>query len=180
VCVCVCVCVCDLGFELRVSWLIDRCSTAWATPPALFASVNLEIGFIFCTGQPGHQFFYFTFPPMLGWQAHDISFYLLRGGFHKHVLHRPSWNHSLPNVSLPSILRRQAFITPSYWLRWVSQTLCLGWSLTWIYPVSASQLTMIAGINHRHLTVIYLYKLLMWFIIRLKNLYVFVCEICFL
>jgi hypothetical protein len=26
-----------LGFELRVLYLLDRCSTAWAMPPARFA-----------------------------------------------------------------------------------------------------------------------------------------------
>jgi hypothetical protein len=33
-----------LGFELRVSHLQCRCSTAWATPPVYFALVILEIG----------------------------------------------------------------------------------------------------------------------------------------
>jgi hypothetical protein len=52
-----------LEFELRISYLLGRFSAAWATPPALFALVILEIGSLhFCPGQPRLQSSYFKLP----------------------------------------------------------------------------------------------------------------------
>jgi hypothetical protein len=64
VCVCICVFVCCrffgflavLEFELRASRLLGRCSTTWATPPALFALAVFHVqSHGFCPGQPGLQ-----------------------------------------------------------------------------------------------------------------------------
>jgi hypothetical protein len=59
-------CVCGMGFELKALSLQSSHSTAWATPPALFAPVILEIGSDFCPGQPGPQTSYFTLPTIAG------------------------------------------------------------------------------------------------------------------
>jgi hypothetical protein len=42
-----CLCLEVLGFALRASHLLVRCSTAWGTPPALFALAVLEVGSCF-------------------------------------------------------------------------------------------------------------------------------------
>jgi hypothetical protein len=101
-----------LGFELRALSLLCRRSTAWATPPALWA-----------------LFFKWSLTLCLGWSRPQFS----------HLRHLHNWDdrHPLP--------------WPAYWLTRGLTNLCLGWSRTPVFPISASQVTGVTGRSHHAL-----------------------------
>jgi hypothetical protein len=55
-----------LGFELRASWLLGRCSTTWATPPAVFMLITFEMWSHFIPGPAWTAIFLFMLPYVAG------------------------------------------------------------------------------------------------------------------
>jgi hypothetical protein len=105
--------------------LLDRVSTTWATPSALFCSGYFGDGvLLFCLGTPEVRSSYFTLPSVAGmtgmcYHTHLFSVETFLPGL--------AWNHS-PDLRLLDSLRWQACTTaPCCWLRWDLASFCLGW-----------------------------------------------------
>jgi hypothetical protein len=88
---------CGTGIWTQGIVLASRCSTAWTTPPVLFALIIWDRVSLFAQGSLNSE-------PPLGWQASNITliFFLLRWGSHNFFLPSLALNRYPPDFSLPS------------------------------------------------------------------------------
>jgi hypothetical protein len=66
-----------MGFELRASHFLHRCSTTWATPSTLFCFIFQVGSYILLSTSMGPQSFYLQPPAQLGSQPCTIILCLL-------------------------------------------------------------------------------------------------------
>jgi hypothetical protein len=143
-----------LECEFRASGLLGRHSITWVIFPALFSPVIFEIGSAVCLGWPALQFSYFILPPPNPGHWDDrwgspYPAFSIEMGSHELFLPGLAWNCNLPDLSLLHSLVWQACTTLTRDKVW--WTPCLDWPQAVIIPISASQVTRIAGIIYQHL-----------------------------
>jgi hypothetical protein len=139
-----------VGFELRDSHLLDKCSTTWATHPAIFSVVLLDIG-SHSSVRPSWtiilSILLILAGTMLGCMhnacmlAHaliHLAFYLLRCDLLKFLVQ--VWNHNPADLSLSH--RRDDKCMPP------CPNFCMGWPQTESLS-SASQVSRITDESHQ-------------------------------
>jgi hypothetical protein len=105
-----------LGFELRASHLVVRHCTAWATLPAFFAPVILEIKSCFLHRWAWTEILLFLASHCHwddGWVPPCTIFFCSDRVLQIFFLPRLAWNHDPPNLSLPYSLGWQVYPTMS-------------------------------------------------------------------
>jgi hypothetical protein len=141
-----------LGFE-RASHLLDRCSTVWAIPPALFALVILEVRAHFLPRQTWTTILLFAYH--LTWMTgvwHHTQHFSFEMGSWEYFFTKAGLDCD-PILCLPLWLDdRCALPTPSYRFKWgrgVSQTPFPDWLQTSILPIFLSPVTRITNWSHQ-------------------------------